>query len=201
VSLFLAEDSVVSLILLPVLIFIAEMIVVTLGTVRIIFVAQGRKYLAPLLGFFEVAIWLYAITQIMQNLNRPTCFLAFAAGFAVGNFLGIRIESKLAMGTLLVRIISKRDTNELTEGLRTAQYGVTRIEGEGATGPVQIVFTVIQRRELERVIAIIKRFDPRAFYSVDGLQEASAGIFPATRPRLQPGFIPTPLMRLLRVSR
>src|ERR1044071_7902580 len=70
-------------------IFLAEMCVVTIGTLRIIFVARGRKYLAPLLGFFEIMSWLFAIGQVMQNLDNPVCFLAFAAGFTLGNFLGI----------------------------------------------------------------------------------------------------------------
>ena len=74
---------------MPLFIFLAEVCVVTLGTLRIIFVARGQKLLAPLLGFFEVFIWLLAISQIMQNLSDWSCFVAFALGFTLGNFLGI----------------------------------------------------------------------------------------------------------------
>jgi uncharacterized protein YebE (UPF0316 family) len=93
----------------PLLIFAAEVCVVTLSTVRIIFISQGRKFLAPLLGFFEVGTWLFAIGQVMKNLNDPSCYLAFAAGFTLGNFLGILLEGRLALGTLLVRVITPRD--------------------------------------------------------------------------------------------
>src|SRR5438445_8375460 len=74
---------------LPLLVFFAETCVVTLSTVRTIFVARGWKSLAPLLGFFEVSIWLFAITQVMQNLTNLSCSIAFAGGFSLGNFLGI----------------------------------------------------------------------------------------------------------------
>jgi len=64
-------------------------------------VSRGKKYLAPVLGFFEVLVWIMAISQIMQNLNNFVCYFAYAAGFATGTFVGIIIEEKLAIGTLL----------------------------------------------------------------------------------------------------
>src|SRR5204863_3968288 len=96
--------------LLALAIFLAEMCVVTLGTLRIIFVARGRKYLAPLLGFFEILTWLFAIGQVMQNLNDPFCFFAFALGFTVGNFLGIVVETRLALGIATVRIFARQES-------------------------------------------------------------------------------------------
>jgi uncharacterized protein YebE (UPF0316 family) len=100
----LSGSPVFAWVILPLLIFAARICDVTLGTLRIIFVSRGKKLLAPLLGFFEVSIWLLAISQIMQNLNNPVCFLAYAGGFAMGNFVGILIEDKLAMGILVIRI-------------------------------------------------------------------------------------------------
>jgi uncharacterized protein YebE (UPF0316 family) len=177
---------------LPLLVFAAEMCVVTLGTIRIIFIARGMKALAPLLGFFEVSIWLFAIGQIMQNLDNVGCYLAFAAGFTGGNYLGILLEKKLALGNVVIHTITKRDAGGLIEGLRVAGYGVTRMDGRGATGPVQIVFTVIKRKELAKVTALIEQFDPKAFYSIHDLQSAAEGIFPAARERPR-GVVPAPL--------
>jgi uncharacterized protein YebE (UPF0316 family) len=179
---------------LPLLVFLAELCVVTLGTMRIIFVSRGMKVLAPILGIFEISIWLFAIGQIMQNLSNLGCYLGFAAGFTIGNFFGVFIERKLAIGTALVRIITHKETGELIAGLKAAEYGVTSINAEGATGPVKIVLTVIKRKELAAVLAIIKRFDPRAFYSVDEIQSAAAGIFPATRGRAK-AILPSPFRR------
>src|SRR4051794_39901205 len=84
--------------LLSGMIYLAEMTVVTFGTLRIIFVSRGQKYLAPCLGFVEIVIWLFAISKVMQHIGNGWCFLAFASGFTTGNFLGILIEKKLAMG-------------------------------------------------------------------------------------------------------
>jgi uncharacterized protein YebE (UPF0316 family) len=179
---------------LPLLVFLAELCVVTLGTMRIIFISRGMKVLAPILGIFEISIWLFAIGQIMQNLSNLGCYLGFAAGFTIGNFFGVLIERKLAIGTALVRIITHKKTGELIAGLKAAEYGVTSIDAQGATGPVKIVLTVVKRKELSAVLAIIKRFDPRAFYSVDEIQAAAAGIFPAARGRVK-AILPSPLRR------
>ncbi|MBM3316827.1 MAG: hypothetical protein FJY75_03145, partial [Candidatus Eisenbacteria bacterium] len=86
---------------LPLAIVVARVIDVSLGTVRVILLNRGMRYLAPLLGFFEVLIWLLAIGQIMQNLSNWACYLAYATGFALGNFTGLWIEGRLAMGLAL----------------------------------------------------------------------------------------------------
>jgi uncharacterized protein YebE (UPF0316 family) len=183
--------------ILPLFIFCAEVCVVTLCTVRIIFIARGMKVRAAILGFFEVSIWLYAITTVMQNLDNLGCALGFAAGFALGNYLGICIEHKLALGNLVVRIITKKDGRELVHNLTEAGYGVTRVDGQGATGPVQVILTVIPRKALKNVVAVLKAFDPKVFYSVDDLQTASQGIFPTAKAR-EPGTVPL-LVRLVHI--
>ena len=179
---------------LPLVIFAAEMCVVTLGTLRIIFVARGQKILAPALGFFEVLIWLFAISQIMQNLSNWECFIAFALGFTLGNYLGIIIEKQLAMGTVNVRIITHRDAGDLIGQLRSANFGVTSIEGYGATGKVQIVMTVVKRKQLPVVIALIETHHPNAFYAVEELQSAYEGVFPSRTSN--PGSLALPLVRM-----
>jgi uncharacterized protein YebE (UPF0316 family) len=169
--------------LLPLFIFVAETCVVTISTLRTIFVARGMKYLAPLLGFFEVSIWLFAIGQVMQNLTDLSCSAAFAGGFTLGNFLGILLEEKLAMGRVVVRFITCRNAADLAAGLRSAGYGVTCVNGQGSRGPVQILLTVVARKQLESVLGLARQFDPKIFYSVDELQAAAEGVTP-TRHRL-----------------
>jgi uncharacterized protein YebE (UPF0316 family) len=186
--------------ILPAFVFLAELCVVTLGTIRTIYVARGLKNLAPVLGFFEVALWLFAIGQIMQNLSNLACYLAFAGGFACGNYLGILIEGRLAIGTLMVRIVTNKEPAELVDGLRAAGYGLTTVDGEGATGPVKIVFTVVKRKELEHVIAIIKGFDAAAFYSVDEIQTTAAGVFPRAKARLRSPIPAAPLHQWRQVA-
>jgi uncharacterized protein YebE (UPF0316 family) len=186
-----------STLLIPILIFAAEVCVVTLGTLRIIFVARGQKILAPVLGFFESFIWLVAISQIMRDRADWTCFIAFALGFALGNYLGICIEKRLALGTIIVRIITHRDARDLIMRLRGADFGVTAVEGHGASGKVQIVMTVAKRRQLPKITALIETHHPSAFFSVHELQSASEGIFPTARER--PTLIPSSIVSLMRL--
>jgi uncharacterized protein YebE (UPF0316 family) len=180
--------------ILPLFIFTAEVCVVTICTVRIIFIARGMRLPSAILGFFEVSMWLFAIGQVMQNLSDVGCYVGFASGFALGNYLGVSIEQRLALGNLLVRIITSRDSSELFHMLVEAGYGVTRVDGRGAAGPVQVLLTVIPRRELKTVVGVLTAFDPKIFYAVDDLQSASRGIFPTARSRAL-----SPLPMLLRL--
>ena len=120
-------------VVIPLLIFIARICDVTFGTIRIIFISRGKKILAPILGFLEVFIWLLAIGQIFQNLNNTVCYFAYTGGFAMGNYVGIYIENKLALGMLVVRIITGKDSSKLVEKLKANGFGVTSINGEGIT--------------------------------------------------------------------
>jgi len=163
---------------LPLLILLARVMDVTLGTLRIIFVARGLKVLAPILGFFEVVIWLLAIGQVMQNLTNVIHYLAYGLGFALGNYVGIRIEEKLAMGLIIVRVITRRDAGELIAYLRGADYGVTVVDAEGSSGPVHILFMLLKRSDLAKVVEAINRYNPRAFYSVEDVRQVREGIFP-----------------------
>lgn len=184
-----------SLALLPLLIFAAEVCVVTISTVRIIFLSQRQKVLAMSLGVFEVSIWLFAIGKVMQNLSDPFCYVAFAGGFAIGNYLGVVIEQKLALGNLVVRVITHQNGEAIVATLQAANYGVTHLDAQGAKGPVRVILTVIPRKELCKVVGILKTCNENVFYSVDNLQSATAGVFPEGRERartLLPGLLRWP---------
>src|SRR5262245_20186627 len=116
---------------LIVFIFLAEMCVVTLATLRTIFLSKGMRVLAPLLGFFEVSLWLFAIGEVMRNLADPRCSFAFALGFTTGTYLGILTEQGLALGSVVVRTVTNKDVTSLLSALREAGYGVTSLPGEG----------------------------------------------------------------------
>ncbi len=168
-------------VVIPLLIFCARICDVTLGTLRVIFISKGIKYLAPAIGFFEVIIWLLAIGQVMNNLTNVVSYIAYGAGFAAGTYVGMFIEEKISIGLVIVRVITRHDATPLIECLRQKNYGVTAIDGEGATGPVKLIFTVVQRQDLSRVIAIIKKFNPKAFYSVEEVRSVAEGVIPVQR--------------------
>ena len=170
-------------VILPVLIFCARICDVSLGTIRVIFITKGVRYLAPLIGFFEVIIWLLAIGQVMNNLTNVASYIAYGGGFAMGTFIGMLIEEKISLGLTSVRIITKEEPSQLVNYLRSQNYGVTTVDGEGATGQVKMVFSIIRRQDLPDVVEVIKRLHPGAFYSVEDVKSVSEGVFPEERRR------------------
>jgi uncharacterized protein YebE (UPF0316 family) len=173
------DSAFLTWVVVPLLIFAARVLDVSLGTMRIIFLSRGQRLIAPVLGFFEVLIWLIAIRQVMQNLNNPVSYLAYAAGFAAGNLFGMYLENRLAMGLLIIRIITTKEAGALVAQLRTSGYGVTSVQAEGGAGPAQLIFTVIKRKRLDNVRSIIAQCNPKAFVSVEEIRSASEGVFPA----------------------
>ena len=163
---------------LPLLIFLARMSDVTLATLRNIFLSKSIKYIVPFLGFFEVLIWLLAISQIMKNLQNPLCFLAYAGGYSTGIFVGIKIEERLALGLQVMRIITQHDSEDLVLALRKANFGTTLMDAQGSKGPVKIILTVLKRKDLPLVRNIINQTHPHAFYSIEDIRNVSHGVFP-----------------------
>lgn len=164
-------------IVLPLLIFFFRIIDQSIGTLRLIFAAKGLKRLAPFFAFFESFIWLVAIGQIMKHLDNIYCYLAFAGGYAAGNYFGILLEEKLSIGTVVIRVIPRKDTSELITYLREHNFGVTVVPVDGMNGPTKMLFTTIRRKEARHVISIIKQFNPTAFYTIDEVKVVSGGYF------------------------
>ncbi|MDR0658556.1 MAG: DUF2179 domain-containing protein [Mediterranea sp.] len=163
--------------LLPVVIFFGRICDVTLGTLRIIFVSKGERTKAPLVGFFEVFIWVVIISQIFSHANSVIAYLAYAGGYAAGNYVGILVENKIAFGFQLFRIYTKKNGTELTQLLNKGGFGSTLIRGEGAVSEVDIIETVISRKVQRKVVAIIDDFDPKAFYLIEDIRSKQKGIF------------------------
>jgi len=167
-------------VVIPIMVFIARVADVSLGTLRIIFISRGKRNLAPILGFFEVFIWITVVSQIVSHAHNIVAYLAYAAGFAAGNFVGMYIEDRLAIGTQIIRLIIQNDPNELATNLHNAGYGVTCVNGQGTTGPVTLVYTVVKRKEIPRVINIINQTHPNAFLTIEDLRSTQSGVFPAS---------------------
>ena len=167
-----------SSVLLPLFIFFARIADVTLGTMRIILVNRGMKYAAPALGFLEILIWLLAIGQIFSNVTNYVNYVAYASGFAAGNYIGILVEEKIAMGLAVVRIITQRDATSLIGTLRSSGYGVTVMDAQGMAGPGKVIFTVVRRKNVPDVVRKVHEISPKAFYSVEDVRHAAEGTFP-----------------------
>jgi uncharacterized protein YebE (UPF0316 family) len=165
-------------VILPLLIFLARITDVSLDTLRIIFIHKHLRYWAALCGFFEVLIWLMVIRQIFQQLNNPLCFIAYPAGFAAGNIVGLMIENRISLGKVIIRTITRHDAEELIGFLKSSGYGVTIIDAEGTTGPVKVIFTIVERSDIRNVVETIKKYNPNAFYSVEDIRYVSESVTP-----------------------
>jgi len=176
------DSHLFSYVLIPLFIFVARICDVSIGTMRIIFVSKGKRNIAPFLGFFEILIWITAISKIMQNLDNYVNYVAYAAGFATGNFVGMIIEEKLAMGILMIRIFAHERGPELVNVLNTNGYGATVLEAHGARDKVHLIYTIVPRNELAKVLEVILQFNPKAFYTIEDIKAVNEGIFVQKKP-------------------
>jgi uncharacterized protein YebE (UPF0316 family) len=172
------DSGLFSYLILPLLIFCARICDVTIGTVRIVMVAKGQKFWAPVMGFFEVLIWIITMSKVVQHLDNWFCYVGYAGGFATGNYIGLLIEEKLAMGIVKIQIITGDKAGILIESLKQAGYGITHIDAKGSSEEVSIIYTFVKRTELSKVEEIICNHNPKAFYTIQDVKSANEGIFP-----------------------
>jgi uncharacterized protein YebE (UPF0316 family) len=169
----LMESGIYTYGILPLLIALARVVDVSIGTIKIIMISRGNKIIAPILGFFEVLIWLLAVTRLFQNLDNWVCYIGYAVGFASGSYIGIKLEEKLALGVQLIRIITRKDAGDLIYRLREAGYGLTAIKAEGSTGEVGVLYTIVNRKSINNIVKIIQQYNPNAFYTIEDIRFVS----------------------------
>ena len=157
----------------PIFIYFARILDVSLGTLRIMFVSKGFRGKATMLGFVEVLIWIVIVAQIFSNLDNWLNYVAFAAGFATGNFVGMYIEEKMKMGIQIFRIIVGENSESLIDALKEENFRITTIDGEGKYGPVKVIFTVAKRKRWQHLTQILNEHAPNAFYSVEDVKHVS----------------------------
>ena len=168
---------------LPLLIFGARICDVTLGTLRIIFISKGKKTLAPFVAFFEVLIWIIVISELLSHANNFFSYVCYAGGYATGSYVGMYVEERLAIGIQLLQAYTKKPVQELILQLNQANFGATLIHGEGVNGPVTIVQTIVNRKNIAKAESIVNQFDPDVFYVLSDTKTVQRGIFPIIGPR------------------
>ena len=166
-----------SWILLPIIIFLSRVCDVTLGTLRHVLTSRGHKNISPILGFFEVLIWIVVASQVMKQASNFACYVGWAGGFAAGNYIGLLIEERIALGLQIIRIITNQECGTLIAKLQEENHGTTVVEGQGAKGPVKIILTVVKRKNIDHLIKIIQLHNPDAFYSIEDIRDVNRGVF------------------------
>ncbi len=150
----------------PLVIFGLRVCDVSLATVRMLLSVRGIKYAAPVIGFFEVLIWITAVGTAIQHLDSPLHLMGYAAGFATGTLVGLLIEERMALGMAAIRVVSRHGGVELAEAMRELGFGVTEYAGQGREGGVEVVDAVVRRRDLPSAMETIDFWDPEAFVTI-----------------------------------
>lgn len=152
------------------IIVLARMVDVSMGTLRVSFIARGRKSLAAACGFTEILLWVIVVSRVLTGSPHWTTYIAYALGFTCGTFVGMFIEEHLAVGWALVRVISDKPVGDFLQRLSAAGFGVTRQDAHGARGPVYILVTLMPRKRLIEFKRLLQKFDPTAFYTIEDVR-------------------------------
>ena len=162
-------------VLIAILIFLCRVMDVSLGTLRMLYMVRGHKYIAGTIGFFEVSIFLWAISSVVGKSGNWMNFIAYGLGFAAGTILGITIEEKLAPGNLNVTIFSREQFREIAEALRDMGFGVTETLGRGKGGMLEILNSIIYRKDFPMLLETVRQIDPEAFITSDQMNFVNRG--------------------------
>jgi len=157
-------------IVFPLLIILARICDVSLGTIRIILIGKGYRNIAPFVAFMEVLIWIIVISHIIQNLDKAQYYIAYALGYALGTFIGMKIENRLSLGQVIIRVISHKDSSDLLNHLRANNLNFTTMDATGKHGPVRIIFIIIKRHFLNKTVKIIEASNNAAFYTIEDVR-------------------------------
>ena len=149
-------------------IFFAKIIEVSLCTVRTVLITRGEKLFGSIIGFFEVIIWLYLISTILVGISEtPFKMVAYALGFACGNYFGCILEEKLALGLITINaIVSEKDGPALAKILRSENIGVTIMDAEGLKEAKKLLILHVKRKRKSRVIKLIQNSNINAVISL-----------------------------------
>ncbi|QSE98118.1 DUF2179 domain-containing protein [Fulvivirga lutea] len=167
------DNETFGLIVVPILIFLARILDVSINTVRIIFVMSGKKYIATVMGFLESLIWLLAIGQIFQHMDNVYCYIAYPAGFAGGILIGMLIEEKIALGKVIIRIITAEDLELIIAYLNKHQFRFSIVSAESNEGKENLLFAVLKRDHVPYMLDEISKHLPKAFYTIESVKSAS----------------------------
>jgi uncharacterized protein YebE (UPF0316 family) len=170
-------------VILPLLIFLARIADVSMETIRVIYISRGIKYLAPIIAFFEIIIWLLAMEVVLKDLSNIVYFMAYAFGFAAGTYVGLVIEERLSIGTVILRIVTTEEsTDAIAAFLEAEHFGVTYLDAQGSRGNVRMILTLVNRTDVPRITEHIEKTNPKAFFSIEDVRYVNQGVF---RPKAQ----------------
>ncbi len=165
--------------LFALMIFALRVVDMALDTIRVLFVVRGKKLIVWILGFFQSLVFVVAISSVLTQLDNILNVIGYATGFATGNLVGMLIEQRLAIGHILVTIISSNRGAFIAERLRASGYAVTEIAGRGRDGTVFELHASVLRKDVSNVETIVLEADPQAFITAEDVRPVRRGFWRA----------------------
>ena len=158
-------------------IFFAKCIDITLATIRMIMVVRGQRVEAALIGFVENIIYVLAIGKVLAGLDNPINIIVYALGFAAGNYIGIIVEEKMALGDVVAQVVSQDNSMELAERFREIGFGVTVVQGYGREGIQHLLNIMLQRKNISYLYRVLDEYDEKAFVTITDARSIKGGYF------------------------
>lgn len=154
-------------------VFLARLIDVSIGSVRTIYLVKQKNLIACILAFIEILIWFLVAKQTLTNDNSNLfVILSYAAGYAIGTYLGGIINKYFVKGTLTAMVITTKEKKTLINALKDANYGVTVIPLEDNKALMLVEF---KKRNLKKLRELIKKTDREAFIIVNETLQVENG--------------------------
>ncbi|CRZ33528.1 uncharacterized protein YebE (UPF0316 family) [Herbinix hemicellulosilytica] len=164
--------------LLYLIIFVAKTVEIAISTIRLVFVNKGERVKGAILGFIEIMIWLLVVSSVLNNIAEdPLKIVAYAAGYSFGVYMGVSIESKVAIGLASIQVIvDSKAGAALAERLRDNEFGVTILEGKGKDNSIKtLLFIQLKRKKIPYAIKLIKETNPNAYISINDVKSTFGG--------------------------
>lgn len=165
------------------LIFVAKVVEVSMGTLRSILINKGFRKEGTILAFFEIILWVTVASRVITGLSEaPLKAVSYCFGFACGVNIGSRIEQYLAFGRIQIQVIvSEESGRAIAEKLRNMGFGVTTMQAEGRVQARMILMILANRRGREVVIQAIRKLDASALIVTNDVSLSHGGLFPFWR--------------------
>ncbi|MDL2252699.1 DUF5698 domain-containing protein [Ruminococcaceae bacterium OttesenSCG-928-I18] len=159
------------------LIFTAKLVEVSLATVRNVLIVRGEKAKGAFIAFFEVLLWILVVSNVLQTITEdPIKVVVYCLAYALGNYCGVILENKLAIGMACIQVVvGESKTEEVSHEMREQGFGVTTMHGEGKDGPVNVLMIFLKRKCQQEAISLIKNLCPTALITVNDVRHLRNG--------------------------
>lgn len=161
-----------------VIIFTGKIIEVSVATLRMVLINRGEKLKGSIIAFFDVLLWLLITGSVLSGFGSNILkIIVFALAFAIGNYLGSWLESKLAFGISSIQLIMNDNeiVNELLKVLRSNSFAVTVIDGQGKDGGRKLLLIHIKRKNIPKAIRIVHEMSKDAIITVNDVKAIRGG--------------------------